>query len=43
MKRTLAEVPPGKCPGCRTADLTFGRKLCQACEVAKVMQEANGR
>jgi hypothetical protein len=24
---------PGKCPGCRTANLTFGRETCQACAV----------
>lgn len=24
---------PGKCPGCGTAALTYGRQLCQACGV----------
>lgn len=27
----------GKCPGCQTADLTHGRKLCQACGVLQAL------
>jgi hypothetical protein len=26
-----------KCPGCQTADLTYGRRLCQACGVLRAM------
>jgi len=28
-------VPEGKCPCCRTADLTYGRTICQACAVSQ--------
>jgi hypothetical protein len=30
-----ATVPEGKCPGCRTAELTYGRTICQACAVSE--------
>jgi hypothetical protein len=36
----LADLPvliPGYCPGCRTARLTHGRKLCQACSLLMIM------
>ena len=26
-----AHVPPGYCPGCGTAELTYGHTKCQAC------------
>ena len=31
------EKPAGKCPTCGTADLTYGRKQCQACNVLEGM------
>jgi hypothetical protein len=30
-------VPSGKCPGCGTADLTYGREICQACAAVQLI------
>jgi len=32
-------VPPGKCPVCRTADLTHGREMCQACGAVRKLND----
>jgi hypothetical protein len=31
-------VPAGKCPDCTTADLTYGRTICQACSAVQLMK-----
>lgn len=43
MKRSRPEIPEGKCPACRTADLTYGRTLCQGCGLLKIVRESSGR
>jgi len=30
-------VPSGKCPVCGTADLTYGREICQACAAVQLI------
>jgi len=34
------ELPPGICPGCRSATLTSGRAACQGCDMARGYQPA---
>jgi hypothetical protein len=31
-------TPAGKCPDCTTADLTYGRTVCQACSAVKLIR-----
>ena len=32
----------GKCPVCGTADLTYGREICQACAAAQIINARAG-
>jgi hypothetical protein len=36
--KAQAPVRPGFCPDCRTAQLTHGRQVCQACGALRLMR-----
>jgi hypothetical protein len=42
MTATPPPAQPGKCPDCRTADLAYGREVCQACSVVRILAGSPG-
>jgi hypothetical protein len=42
-RRPPRRSPDNPCPGCQTAELTYGRQICQACAVLGVPVPSAGR